>query len=371
VTLPPLAGHDELRERLRGTVGRSRLPHSLLLHGPAGVGKQRLALWLAALLLCEEEAGPCGRCRSCRLARRLEHPDVHWFFPLPRPTGTSSREKLREALEEARMEELDRRREEPLEPREEDSATGIYLAAVEEMREKAAKRPAMESGSVFVVGDAEAMVPQAASPQAANAFLKLLEEPPGDTWVVLTSSRPGALLPTVRSRVSELRVPPLDTAEVARFLEEEAGLGAEEAGRVARRSRGSIGRALRELTDEGEAVREEAERLLEAALSGRPGDHWEYAAARVSASGARGGFSEVLARAGEMLRDLLALSLGRPDDCFEPRRVRRIAGDRDLPAHGLIEALDRLEEAREEAAANVNPQAVTARLLTGIARDLS
>lgn len=371
MTLPPLAGHGELRERLRGAVQRSRLPHSLLLQGPPGVGKQRLGLWLGALLLCEADGGPCGRCRSCRLARRLEHPDLHWFFPLPRPTGASSREKLREKLEEARMEELDRRREDPLASREEDSATGIYLAAVEEMRSKASKRPAMETGSVFVVGEAEAMVPQAASPQAANAFLKLLEEPPADTWVVLTSSRPGALLPTVRSRVSELRVPPLDVDEVTRFLEEEAGLGAEDAARVARRSRGSIGRALRELTDEGEAVREEAEGLLGAALSGRPGDHWEYAAARVSASGARGEFSDVLARAGELLRDLLALSLDRPDDCFEPGRARQIAGDRDLPAHGLLSALDRLEEAREEAAANVNPQAVTARLLAGIARDLA
>jgi len=77
--------------------------------------------------------------------------------------------------------------------------------------------------SVFVVGDAEAMVPQAASQQAANAFLKLLEEPPDDTYLVLTSSRRSALLPTVRSRVVGVRVPPLREEEVADFLVDHAG----------------------------------------------------------------------------------------------------------------------------------------------------
>lgn len=370
MSLPPLAGHDDLRERLRGAVDRGRLPHSLLLHGPPGVGKQRLGLWLGRLLVCDRRSA-CDECRSCRLALGLEHPDIHWFFPLPRPTGTSSRDKLREKLEEARMEELDRRREDPLSPRDEEKATGIYLAAVEEMRGKASKRPAMGERSVFVVGDAEAMVPQAASPQAANAFLKLLEEPPEDTSVVLTSSRPGALLPTIRSRVLELRVPPLRTAEVAGFLEREAGLDPDEAEQVARRARGSIGRALDELTEEGEELRREAERFVEAALSGGSADRWEYAAAGVSPSGARGGYSDLLARVGELLRDLLAHSLDRHDRCFQPERIRDLAAGRALPAHGLLSALERVEEARGEAAANVNPQAITAQLLSGIARDLS
>lgn len=368
MTLPPVAGHRELRDRLARTVREGRLPPSLLLHGPPGVGKQRLALWLGQLLLCDDRSA-CGSCRSCRLARRLEHPDLHWFFPLPRPTGASSREKLREKLEAARMEALNRRREEPLAPSEDEGATGIYLAAVEEMRSKASRRPAMGDAAVFVVGDAEAMVPQAASQQAANAFLKLLEEPPRDTWVVLTSSRRGALLPTIRSRVMDLRVAPLAPERVEAFLVEEAGVAADRAAAAARRSHGSIGRALRELSDEGEEFREGAEAFLRAALSRRQADRLEYAAG-VSPSGARGGYSDLLARVTELLRDLLAHTLAGGGAAFDPGRVRGLAGDRSLPAHGISKAIGRVEEAREEASGNVNPQAITATLLSDIARDL-
>jgi DNA polymerase-3 subunit delta' len=374
MSLPPLAGHHELRDRMRRASARGRLPQSLLFHGPEGVGKQRLGLWLGALLLCTgevpEQERPCGDCRSCRLAGRLEHPDLHWYFPLRRPTGTSSREKLREKLEEARMEELDRIREEPLVPSDEEKATGIYLAAVEEMRSKASRRPAMGPGSVFVVGDAEAMVPQAASPQAANAFLKLLEEPPEDTHIVLTSSRREALLSTVRSRVMSVRVPPLAEEEVEAFLREEAAVEAEEARTAARRSQGSIGRALRELTGEGRELQEEAEAFVRAALSRRPVDRWEYATT-VSPSGARGEYSDLLARVAELLRDLLALSLDRADASVQRERARELAGDRELAPHGLVSALERLEEARGEAQGNVNPQAITAELLPRMARDLA
>ncbi|NIQ52963.1 MAG: DNA polymerase III subunit delta, partial [Gammaproteobacteria bacterium] len=67
-------------------IAEGRFPQSLLLYGPRGVGKQRLAIWAAAALDCRgAETPPCGACRSCRLAGRLEHPDIHWFFPLRRP----------------------------------------------------------------------------------------------------------------------------------------------------------------------------------------------------------------------------------------------------------------------------------------------
>lgn len=369
MSLAPLVGHEELRERLARSARAARLPASLLLHGPRGVGKQRLALWLGRLLLCEAGTG-CGDCRSCRLADRLEHPDLHWFFPLPRPTGASSREKLREKLEEARMEELGRRRESPLEPPDFEKATGIYLAAVDEMRSRAVRRPAMGEAAVFVVGDAEAMVPQAASQEAANAFLKLLEEPPKDTWIVLTSSRRGALLPTVRSRVLSLRVPPLPVETVAAFLVEHASAEPEEAEEVARRSRGSIGRALGDLAGEEHDAREQAEAFVSAVLSPRVRDRWRFAAG-VGPSGARGEFHDMLESVNEILRDLMALSLDQPGRGFDPERARRVAGGSPPRPEALARALDRVDRARGEARRNVNPQAVTATLLGELARDLA
>ncbi len=369
--LAPLAGHEERRARIRLAASTGRFPQSLLLHGPAGVGKQRLALWTGALLLCDEPpaSAPCGRCRSCRLADRLEHPDLHWHFPLARPKGTSAH-KLGEKLEEARMEELGRRRGSPLAPPDEEGPRGIYLAAVEEIRSQAARRPAMARRSVFVLGDAEAMVPQAANPEAANAFLKLLEEPPSHAFVILTSSRPGTLLPTIRSRTLSLRVPPLESDEVRRFLVSEVGLEADEAGRAARLSQGSIGRALRIAAGREAGERELATAMLGAVLSGRESDPLRIAATLPS-YGARGEFSAALAALNELLRDLMSASVEREELAFDPELVRRVSGGRRPEPAAVTRAMDRVEEARSAAAGNLNPQAIAATLLLDLRRTLN
>src|SRR3954466_15792485 len=81
-----LYGHDDLKSRLARAAESGSLPASLLFHGPRGIGKQRLALWLGQLLLCERAAdGPRGPCAQCRFSTRLTHPDLHWVFPRPRP----------------------------------------------------------------------------------------------------------------------------------------------------------------------------------------------------------------------------------------------------------------------------------------------
>ena len=88
--LPPLVGHLETRRRLARSARAGTLPQVLLFTGPTGVGKQRLALWLAQLVLCErKDDEPCGACRACRLVEGLAHADVHWFVPIPRPKAGS------------------------------------------------------------------------------------------------------------------------------------------------------------------------------------------------------------------------------------------------------------------------------------------
>src|SRR5207245_4673325 len=96
MALPPLVGHEGVKTRLGGAHPSGRLPQAMLFAGPKGVGKQRLALWLAQLIHCEATGGggeggeggggrpqePCGACRSCRLVLSLQHPDVHWFVPI-------------------------------------------------------------------------------------------------------------------------------------------------------------------------------------------------------------------------------------------------------------------------------------------------
>src|SRR3712207_9415645 len=90
------------------------------------------------------------------------------------------------------------------------------------------------------------MVPQESSPEAANAFLKLLEEPPADTVLILTSSNPGALLPTIRSRVLPVRLLRLPAPEAAGFLARERGMQPREAEELGEGSEGAIRRVVRQ-----------------------------------------------------------------------------------------------------------------------------
>lgn len=91
--LHPVYGHEALRSRLATAMAAGKLPPALLLVGPPGVGKQRLGLWIAQGMVCEQGPGaPCGACHACRLAQGLGHPDIHWFFPIPRPKAEESRQ---------------------------------------------------------------------------------------------------------------------------------------------------------------------------------------------------------------------------------------------------------------------------------------
>lgn len=365
--LRDIIDREDLLERARRAAGAGRFPQSLLLHGPEGVGKRTVALWAAALLHCGDEAPPCGRCRSCRLAARLEHPDIHLHFPMPRPKRASSRKKLRENIEAQREERLALLRESPDSPLGEDSVTGIYLAAIENIREQAARRPAMGKVAVFVIAEADLMVPQSASPEAANAFLKLLEEPPDFVYLILTTARPAALLPTIRSRATGVRVPPLPSARIARHLEEARGLTGERARALARRADGSVGRALAALESDEDETEAVAERLLGAALRGDPGARFR-AAGEFSAGGARSVMVPALETLEERLRDLLCAAAGADGLIRDRDSAARLHPQRLPPVPSILEALDALSEAADGARQNLNPQSTVALLLSDMGR---
>src|SRR5436190_24099265 len=114
--LPPLIGHERVKTRLAGAHASGKLPQALLLAGPRGVGKQRLALWLAQLIHCEAPRGgsqpePCGECRSCRLLFSLQRADVPRFVPFESSTRSSEVEKQAEMAAGALAEEMAGRRE--------------------------------------------------------------------------------------------------------------------------------------------------------------------------------------------------------------------------------------------------------------------
>lgn len=176
--------HEPARLRMQTASSGSRLPHAVLIHGPAGTGKERFSAALAATLLCTgrgECFEACGHCADCALCRAGSHPDLHWLRP-PEDKKSVGVDQVRETCEKLAMTSMRK---------------GFRIAIVQ---------PA-----------------QAMTISAQNALLKTLEEPAPRTLLMLVTSRPSRLLPTLRSRCQRLEIA-CPTAAVARaWLERETG----------------------------------------------------------------------------------------------------------------------------------------------------
>jgi DNA polymerase III subunit delta' len=361
--LHALTGHWEMRRRLAQAVRNGRLPQVLLLTGPAGVGKQRLSLWLGQLLLCEHPAEePCGTCRACHLVEGLSHPDLHWVVPIPRPKASESDRQVEEAaLTLAAV--LEERRAQPLYgPVDGMAIHGV--ASVRVLQRQAALTPVEGGKRVFIIGEADRLVPQESTEAAANALLKLLEEPPAGSVFVLTTNDPGRILPTIRSRAVLLRLRGLPDAEVRDFLRSHLrpAPSTENLDRRVRTAEGSIGCAVAAGDESGKAE-EAAHRLLEAVLSGR-GPILEQALRQAPWS-ARGEFTAMLDALAETLGEAVRGTLGEA-----PRRALPPALQRYPHPDRLLKAMERVADAREAAWGNLNPQILLAVLGDDLAEAL-
>ena len=173
-SLPWLRG---AQQRLRASLAAGRLPHSLLLLSPPGLGAEQLASWITALLLCEsQDPRPCGVCPSCRLLRADSHPDAHV----------------------TRLEE---------------DAQQIKVEQVRGLIESLALKSYRGGYKVGVIEGAEAL-----NANGANAFLKTLEEPTANTVLILIA-RPSNRLPaTIASRCLRLTLQRPSTADAVAWL---------------------------------------------------------------------------------------------------------------------------------------------------------
>ena len=196
----PYIGNAAARRFLLGSWRAGRLAHAYLFVGPRQVGRRTLALWLARLVNCDQaklhnqvaplgpdgsaptDVGPCDRCSACRRIMHGNYPDVMVVEPEVDELGEVKR--------------------------------GVLIEQIREVVERRAPlRPYEGRVKVFVIRGADTM-----TPQAANAFLKTLEEPPAATLFVLTAADQARLLPTIVSRCQTVTLRPVPIRTLAAAL---------------------------------------------------------------------------------------------------------------------------------------------------------
>jgi DNA polymerase-3 subunit delta' len=212
--------------------------------------------------------------------------------------------------------------------------------------------PSIARRKVIVIGDAERMVPQEGADQAANAFLKLLEEPPADTTLILTTSEPGALLPTIRSRVVALRAAPLSESDVRAWIADPL---------------------VRQALAGNEALPDGLEARIQLA-GGRPGVLLSGVANRHAVEAARALLGSLSAGRAERMRAVFGLGGSRARGFFSDvldaltlllrERAREAAERADArAAAAAARSIEIVEMAKEKAGGNVSPQLLGASIM--------
>lgn len=326
-----IAGHRAVMTRVARAIERDTLPPSVLLTGPAGVGKRLVATAVAQAFNCAAlrtgasgfAVDGCGACSACRRIEKDAHPDV--LVLRPGESGSIAIDEVRAALAQV------------------------------------AYRPFEGRRRVIVVDDADLLVPA-----AQHALLKALEEPPAGSQFVLVTARPDMLLDTVRSRCPRLRLGPLDVEEMTGILTAQ-GIDPAVARPAAASAGGSVGRALKLAAREREGSRDAAVGLLRAVSASRDArarlagarDFATAGKAKRAPAADRQALRERLQALAALLRDAAAVAAGggvRPDNADLGAALGELAatwggarGPRAFAAVG--EALDAVDR-------NVSPKVV-------------
>lgn len=299
----PLIGRSREKEFIGRAIKKGLLPTALLLTGSPGVGKSRFAGFIAQSLLCTEEARPCHECSSCKMASNMSHPDIHWFFPHSSP-GSGTTAKQIESVEKQRIEKLSSMRENSLEPSYTEGDI-YYISTVRLLRSMAYKKASTGQFRAFILCNAEELAgADGTSSPSANAFLKILEEPPEGTFFILTSPSPHRLPATIRSRTSELRLGPLSRSElVAVFNKAMPMVQEEDLEKYLPRDHGAVGAVYKKFSSEWQEVRGEATSVISLVSEQNNSEFLNYLST-LSYKTSRGDFTALLGHMEEVLFEI-------------------------------------------------------------------
>jgi len=268
VQFDDIIGQERTKERLIQAAQQGRVPHALMLCGQEGCGALPLALAFAQYLLCKgkepkaddgmglfgapaEPAQPlnhsCGRCNDCLMAEKLQHPDLHFMFPIYKLSSgkpTYCDEFIAEWRNMLLANPYCGYAEWQQACNAENHQLMIYGNESDAILQKLSLVSSQGGYKICLI-----WLPEKMNATCANKMLKLLEEPPKQTVFLLVSERPDLLLDTIRSRTQIMEIPPLREEEIFQALTQQHHILEADAKRMAHNAHGSMTAALRLITD--------------------------------------------------------------------------------------------------------------------------
>ncbi|MCM1449004.1 MAG: hypothetical protein NC082_01540 [Clostridiales bacterium] len=232
-----IPGHEGVKQRLRVLAETDRVPHALLIHGRAGVGKMMMARAFAQYLHCtnRQDGDSCGCCPACLQHQSFNNIDTHFSFPvLKRKSETVSDDEIdnwRHFLTDSPYMDFSKWLSLL------DNINGQPLIYVEESADIMRRmNVTSHAGRQIVI----MWLPERMMPECANKLLKLIEEPQGDSMFILVSNDAESILPTIFSRTQRVEMLRLSDADVAAYVESRYGINHNDALAIAHLADGSM-----------------------------------------------------------------------------------------------------------------------------------
>ena len=248
-----IIGQKEYIASLRTAIDNNRLPHALLISGNEGSGSLALAYAAAQYLICphRHDGDACGQCPQCLQLGKLQHPDVHFVFPVVRKKNQKEAPISLDYMGEWRNAFLNNHyltlNEWTTTSGEENKQAGIFVAEANNIIKTLSVKPFESDYRVMII-----WLPEKMNEETANKLLKIIEEPNDMTHFFLVSQEPERIIGTIQSRVQRINLPPIADVDIQQALVSRFDCPQDKAIDYARMSHGSYVEALKLLNDDEE-----------------------------------------------------------------------------------------------------------------------
>jgi len=212
-----LSSQTKVWEQLKKIAVSHRLGSAYLFHGPSGSGKEYIATKFAQMLNCEKQIGSiCRNCPSCKRSEILQHENINLVFPLPvmKKKSVDSMDEFEKSNVDIITDSIKKKASNPFHKIQLPNANRILIQSIRLLRRTLYLKTQNVGRKIVLVFDAHLL--NSGQGEAANAFLKILEEPPSNTTIILVTDYMELLLPTILSRCQKIAFPRLNNE----YLEE-------------------------------------------------------------------------------------------------------------------------------------------------------